>query len=199
MFRKNLLYLTWHKTFTSSDKKMILSALFRIFVEYCLFFILLSRHHTIAMVLFQSQDWYIATFYFDILFSVIFGLALVLVFIIIRYRILCNSKIFLSTLIAYTQTFYLVFFVLGLSYLRPGNDSILILFIIASLLFVAGYAHEKIRLLGNLIKVIKTSAQYLFFVQAYFFALSAGLIVASLLNKMAVLGSEKHISGLITN
>ena len=188
------MYYLWHNQFSTTDRKVIGSFLFQTLVEYAIFFALLSHHHIIAMIIFETNNWFPATLYFDLLFSAIFLISCIVFLLILRTKsIICpNSTI--GRLLCYVQLSYLIFLTLGLDLIKHYDLSALVIFIVISCVFAIGYAYDKAINIGALFSIINNKSAYMFLVQSYFFSLSCGLIFASFLNKFATVAINYHIS-----
>ena len=187
------MYYLWHNQFSIIDRKIIGSFLFQTLVEYAIFFVLLAHHHAVAMIVFQTSDWFPSTLYFDILFSVILSICFIAFLLILRYQCVIRPASSLGISVCYVQAFYLIFLTLGLSFLKYYEFSVLVIFILVSVIFAIGYAYDKIITIGSLISIINNRSAYLLLVQCYFFALSSGLIFASILNKLATVVVTHYI------
>ncbi|MBX9599086.1 MAG: hypothetical protein K2X04_11015 [Burkholderiales bacterium] len=193
MFKQNSMYYLWHNQFSTLERKIIATFLFQTLVEYAIFFVLLAHHHAVAMIVFQTSDWFPSTLYFDILFSAILAICFITFLLILRYQYVIHPASIVGMSTCYAQVFYLIFLTLGLGFLKHYDLSVLVIFILISAIFAIGYAYDKIITIGSLLSIINNRSAYLFLVQCYFFALSSGLIFASILNKLATVVITHYI------
>lgn len=187
------MYYLWHNQFSTPQRRIIATFLFQSLVEYAIFFVLLAHHHAVAMIVFQTSDWFPSTLYFDILFSAILATCFIAFLLILRYRRVIYPVSKLGVSVCYVQAFYLIFLTIGLNFLKHYEFSVLVIFILVSVIFAVGYAYDKIITIGSLLSIINNRSAYLSLVQCYFFALSSGLIFASTLNKLATVVVTHYI------
>jgi hypothetical protein len=191
----------WQNDFNHNERTTLATILGRVLIEYCIFFVVLFNHHTIAMTIFHSKSWYPATCYFDLLFSAILSLTFLLFRLILRYNLIFAPTNLLDRSVYYIQTMYIMFLAFGLYFLRHYyyfRIHVLSIFIGISLLFVIGYAYDKCLTVSNLIKIVNTKPRYSIFVQGYCLALSGGLILASFFNKIALIANHHRLSPMLS-
>lgn len=192
VFKQNSMYYFWHNQFSTPQRKIIVTFLLQSLVEYAIFFVLLAHHHVVAMVVFQTPNWFPSTFYFDVLFSAVLMACLIAFLLILYYRRVIHPASYIGKIVCYVQILYSIFLTLGLNFLKHYDLSVLVIFILISGAFAIGCACDKIVTIGALFSIIKNSSAYLFLVQCYFFAISSGLIFASILNKLSAILVAHH-------
>lgn len=194
MFKNNALYYVWHNELTARGRKLTQAMLFRTFIEYSAYFMLLLQHHTIAMHLFYSREWFPATLYFEACICFILLLSFSLLYILWYNKVQINPSSWQGKMSFYAQPLFISFFLFGLEYLEAYPLLLHGIFIAFSLLYIIGFAYTKQITLHNLIPVIQNKSIYNMIVQLYFIIIVSSLITATFLNKAVTFERAEHIS-----
>ena len=112
--KNNSLGYVWQNEFCLHEKLLLTGFLFRIFVEYLSFFVLLGDHHSIAKALFNATHWYPATFYFELLFTLILGLGIFVFGGVLYLRLRINPRSLIGKIAFIIPLGFLIFFHLTL-------------------------------------------------------------------------------------
>ena len=187
-------YYIWNTQFSLPERKVLIAFFLRTIIEYSGYFLILFHHHSIAMLLFNTRDWYPATLYFELIFC--FSL---LASFVIAYRLFYKPVRPKPPLVYYlaffAQFICIAFYVLGLSWLSSHTGfSMLLMFGIISTAYIILNGYEKFITLKALLAIATTQLKYQFITQGFFFAITIGLLVASFCIKAAVIGVIPHLN-----
>lgn len=188
-------YYIWTNHFSSSERKQLLAFFLRVVIEYCGYFLLLSHHHSIAMIIFDTNSWYPVTMYFEIIFCLTFLGSFILSYLLFIKQYAGKYLRWLEYLSFFGLFFYLAFFALGLNFLKTSHVSqIKFLFIIISIFFLICNGYEKYIRISNLIVIASDKIKYLFLTQGFFLSIATGLFAASFCIKASLIGGHHHFN-----
>lgn len=188
-------YYIWTKHFSSSERKQLLAFFLRVVIEYCGYFLLLSHHHSIAMIIFDTTSWYPVTMYFEIIFCLTFLGSFILTYLLFIKQYAGKYLRWLEYLSFFGLFFYLVFFALGLNFLKTSHVSqIKFLFIVISVFFLICNGYEKYIRISNLLVIASDKIKYLFLTQGFFLSIAIGLFAASFCIKASLIGGHHHFN-----
>lgn len=188
-------YYIWTNHFSSSERKQLVAFFLRVVIEYCGYFLLLSHHHSIAMIIFDTTSWYPVTMYFEIIFCLTFLGSFILSYLLFIKQYAGKYLRWLEYLSFFGLFFYLVFFALGLNFLKTSHVSqIKFLFIIISVFFLICNGYEKYIRISNLLVIASDKIKYLFLTQGFFLSIAIGLFAASFCIKASLIGGHHHFN-----
>lgn len=188
-------YYIWTNHFSSSERKQLVAFFLRVIIEYCGYFLLLSHHHSIAMIIFDTTSWYPVTMYFEIIFCLTFLGSFILTYLLFIKQYAGKYLRWLEYLSFFGLFFYLVFFALGLNFLKTSHVSqIKLLFIVISVFFLICNGYEKYIRISNLLVIASDKIKYLFLTQGFFLSIAIGLFAASFCIKASLIGGHHHFN-----
>ncbi len=188
-------YYIWTKHFSSSERKQLLAFFLRVVIEYCGYFLLLSHHHSIAMIIFDTTSWYPVTMYFELIFCLTFLGSFILSYLLFIKQYAGKYLRWLEYLSFFGLFFYLAFFALGLNFLKTSHVSqIKLLFIVISVFFLICNGYEKYIRISNLLVIASDKIKYLFLTQGFFLSIAIGLFAASFCIKASLIGGHHHFN-----
>lgn len=194
MFKNNALYYVWHNELTAHGRKLTQATLLRSFVEYIAYFMLLLQHHTIAMHLFHSKEWFPATLYFQGYICIVLLLSFALLFIFWYNKIQIEPNSWQGKISFYIHPIFFSFLLFCTGYFEGYSFLLHIIFVLLSLLYIISFAYVTQITLHNIIPVIQNKSAYNMMVQLYFVVIVSSLITATFLNKAVTFERAEHIS-----
>ena len=188
-------YYIWANQFSSSERKQVLAFFLRVMIEYCGYFLLLSHHHSIAMIIFDTTNWYPVTMYFEMIFCITLIGGFILSYSLFIRQFSGKYFRWIQYLSFFGLFFYLAFFALGLNFLKANYaNEIKLLFIAISILFLLCNGYEKYIRISNLMVIASDKSKYLFITQGFFLSIASGLFAASFCIKASLIGGHHHFN-----
>ncbi|TXJ00437.1 MAG: hypothetical protein E6Q32_06485 [Neisseriales bacterium] len=176
----------WQNEFCLHEKALLIGFLFRIFVEYLSFFVLLGDHHSIAKALFNTTRWYPATFYFELLFTLIFSFGILFLGGVLYFGLRVNPRSLIGKIAFIIPSLFLIFFHIVL-HLQIITLPWVYLFAGFTFLFVIAFALEKCIMLHSLIRIVKSKLQFYMLIKLMFLIIVFSLIGATFLHKLTMI------------
>lgn len=175
----------WQNEFCLHEKVLLMGFMFRIFVEYLSFFVLLGDHHSIAKALFNTTKWYPATFYFELLFTLIFSIGILFFGVVLYFGLRINPRSLIGKIAFIIPSGFLIFFHIAL-HLQSITLPWACFFVVFAFLFVIAFALEKSMMLHSLIGIVKSKLQFYVLIKLVFIIIVFSLIGATFLHKLTM-------------
>lgn len=195
MIKKSPWYYIWANHFSSIEQKQILAFFLRVVIEYCGYFLLLSHHHSIAMLIFNTSSWYPVTMYFELIFCLTIIGSFIVAYLLFNKKYYRLKPRYLEYFSYFGLFLYLSFFALGLKFFKHYYpDSLKFTFVLVSVIFLLCNGYEKLIRISSLLVITKDRSKYLFLTQGFFIAIACGLFAASFCIKASVIGGSHHFN-----
>ncbi|AUR51815.1 hypothetical protein [Aquella oligotrophica] len=195
MIKKSPWYYIWANHFSAIEQKQILAFFLRVVIEYCGYFLLLSHHHSIAMLIFNTNGWYPVTIYFELIFCLTIIGSFIVAYLLFNKKYYRLKFRYLEYFSYFGLFLYLSFFALGLKLFKLHYpDSLKFTFVLTSVVFLFCNGYEKLLRISSLLVIAKDRSKYLFLTQGFFISIACGLFAASFCIKASVIGGSHHFN-----